>query len=56
MDEWPKMRKMLAEQFSKRTAKEWEDHFRKYDTCITEIKAPFKSNIIEPKLSPLPKL
>ena len=56
MDDWPKMRIMLAEVFSKKTAREWEVLFRDYDTCVTEIKAPFSSDIVEPKFTPFPKL
>lgn len=49
-DQADKLRYILRDRFKEKTAREWEQHFMKYDTCITQIKAPFQSKIIEPKL------
>lgn len=53
MDEWPRMRLMLGQQLKLRTAGEWEQLFQQYDTCMTEIQAPFIKVGVQPLCSPL---
>ena len=51
-EEWPKMKEILQEEFSKKTTEEWIGIFSKYDTCVSKVE-----QLPEPKLNePWPRL